>query len=59
MNKSSIKKVNESIISVWTKNILAKKQKQSMFQFSKEYIKHPKILSRLSYYNKVDGNWTA
>ena len=40
-DKSSIKKVNESIISVWNKNILSKEAKTKYFSILKEMHKAP------------------
>jgi outer membrane biosynthesis protein TonB len=52
-DKSSIKKVNESIISVWTKNILSEETKTKYVSILKGIHKAPKNPSRLSYYTKL------
>jgi ketosteroid isomerase-like protein len=52
-DKNSIKKVNESIISVWNKDILSKKAKIKYFSILKGIHKAPKNPSMLSYYTKL------
>ena len=52
-DKSSIKKVNESIISVWTKNILSEETKTKYVSILKGIHKAPDNPSRLSYYTKL------
>jgi ketosteroid isomerase-like protein len=52
-DKSSIKKVNESIISVWNKDILSEKAKTKYFSILKRINKAPKKSSMLSYYTKL------
>jgi hypothetical protein len=52
-DKSSIKKVNESIISVWTKNILSEEAKTKYFSILKGIHKAPKNPSKLCYYTKL------
>jgi ketosteroid isomerase-like protein len=52
-DKSSIKKVNESIISVWNKDILSEKAKTKYFSILKRINKAPKNPSILSYYRKL------
>ena len=52
-DKSSIKKVNESIISVWTKNILSEEAKTRYFSILKEIHKAPDNPSMLCYYTKL------
>ena len=52
-DKSSIKKVNESITSVSTKNILSEEAKMKYFSALKVMHKAPKNPSMLSYYTKL------
>jgi cell division septation protein DedD len=52
-DKNSIKKENESIISVWTKNILSEETKTKHFSILKGIHKAPDNPSRLSYYKKL------
>jgi ketosteroid isomerase-like protein len=52
-DKSSIKKVNESIISVWTKNILSDDAKTKYFSILKRIHKAPQNPSMLCYYTKL------
>jgi cell division septation protein DedD len=52
-DKSSIKKVNKSIISVRTKNILSKETKTKHFSILKGIHKAPDNPSMLSYYTKL------
>jgi hypothetical protein len=52
-DKSSIKKVKESIISVWTKNILSEEAKTRYFSILKEIHKAPDNPSMLCYYTKL------
>jgi hypothetical protein len=52
-DKSSIKKVNENIISVWNKNILSKDAKTKYFSILEERHKAPPNPSVLSYYTKL------
>jgi hypothetical protein len=52
-DKSSIKKVNENIISVWNKDILSEKAKTKYFSILKGIHKAPKNPSMLSYYKKL------
>jgi hypothetical protein len=52
-DKSSIKKVNKNIISVWNKDILSKKAKIKYFSILKGIHKAPKNPSMLSYYTKL------
>jgi hypothetical protein len=52
-DKSSIKKVNESIISVWTKNILSEEAKTKYYSILKKIHKAPKNHSMLCYYKKL------
>ena len=49
-DKSSIKKIKESIISVWTKNILSEEAKTKYFSILKGMDKAPDNPSLLSYY---------
>jgi hypothetical protein len=52
-DKSSIKKVNKSIISVWNKDILSEKAKTRYFSILKGIHKAPENPSMLSYYTKL------
>jgi outer membrane biosynthesis protein TonB len=52
-DKSSIKKENESIVSVWTKNILSEETKTKYVSILKGIHKAPDNPSRLSYYKKL------
>ena len=52
-DKSSIKKVNKSIISVWNKDILSEKAKTKYFSILKGIHKAPENPSMLSYYTKL------
>jgi hypothetical protein len=52
-DKNSIKKENESIISVWAKNILSEETKTRYVSILKGIHKAPKNPSRLSYYTKL------
>jgi len=52
-DKSSIKKVNKSIISVWTKNILSEETKTKYFSILRGIHKAPDNPSKLSYYTKL------
>jgi hypothetical protein len=52
-DKSSIKKVNESIISVWTKNILSDDAKTKYFSILKRIHKAPQNPSMLCYYTRL------
>jgi len=52
-DKSSIKKVSESIISVWNKDILSEEAKTKYFSILKGIHKAPKNPSMLSYYTKL------
>ena len=52
-DKNSIKKIKESIISVWTKNILSEEAKTKYFSILKEIHKAPDDPSMLCYYAKL------
>jgi cell division septation protein DedD len=52
-DKSSIKKVNKSIISVWNKDILSEEAKTKYFSILKGIHKAPDNPSMLSYYTKL------
>ena len=52
-DKSSIKKVNNSSIYVWTKNILSEETKAKYVSILKGIHKAPKNPSKLSYYTKL------
>jgi hypothetical protein len=52
-DKNSIKKIKESIISVWTKNILSEEAKTKYFSILKEIHKAPDNPSMLCYYTKL------
>ncbi|MGA2783020.1 MAG: surface-adhesin E family protein, partial [Smithella sp.] len=52
-DKSSIKKVDKSIISVWNKDILSKEAKTRYFSILKVIHKAPDNPSMLSYYTKL------
>ncbi len=52
-DKSSIKKVNKSIISVWNKDILSEEAKTKHFSILKGIHKAPDNPSMLSYYTKL------
>jgi hypothetical protein len=52
-DKSSIKKVNKSIISVWNKDILSEEAKTKYFSILKRIHKAPNNPSMLSYYTKL------
>ena len=52
-DKSSIKKVNKSIISVWNKDILSEEAKTNNFSILKGIHKAPDNPSMLSYYTKL------
>jgi hypothetical protein len=52
-DKSSIKKVNKSIISVWVKNILSEEAKTKYFSILEEIRKAPDNSSMLPYYTEL------
>jgi len=54
-DKSSIKKVNEGIISFWIKNILSEEAKTKYFSILKVIDKAPDNPSMLCYYTKLTG----
>jgi hypothetical protein len=54
-DKSSIKKVNEGIISFWIKNILSEEAKTKYFSILKGIDKAPDNPSMLCYYTKLTG----
>jgi hypothetical protein len=52
-DKSSIKKVSENIIAVWSKDVLSEQAKRKYFSLLKEIHKAPKNLYMLNYYTKL------